>query len=225
MHITIERSLSADIVEEFLPVYQESFAHLAELSAAKQVLEDEEFRRLMRSPRTLKFCGWDVGDDLVAMALMTHDIALVPWASIPFFARHWPERIDTDHLAYLLTILVKADRRGEPWMSNIIEVLALHSAERDVLMVFDCCQFNIDVVDVPAMIKELGSRNSKILTELIDFQHYYAYRAQDVGLYDLTSINRGGVIDLRVPDLLPEVIDLRDDPSPVHTEQQQEVRP
>lgn len=207
--VTLERGVPDHVVDAFLPVYRTSFEHLATRSAAKQVLSDGEFVALVTSPRTVKTCAWD-RDELVGMALMAHDLTLVPWVSIPFFAQRWPGELAEGRLGYLLTILVHPDHRDGPWMRLMIETLALHSATRHVQMAFDCCGFNIDTVDVPAMIKALGERFARIETERIDMQHYYAYRAVDDGRSDMAAVAAEGIIDLTLEDEHEFVIDLTD---------------
>lgn len=207
--VTLERRVPGHIVDAFLPVYRASFEHLATRSATKQILSDAEFVALVTSRRTVKTCAWD-REELVGMALMAHDLTLVPWVSIPFFAQRWPDELADGRLGYLLTVLVHPDHRAGPWMRLMIETLAMHSAVRHVQMAFDCCGFNIETVDVPAMIKALGEGFARIETERIDIQHYYAYRAVDDGRSDLGAVAREGVIDLTLEDEGEIVVDLTD---------------
>lgn len=207
--VTLERLVSEKVIDDFLPIYRASFAHLAERSAAKQVLDDEEFRQLLASSSTVKFCGWR-GDRLVALALMTHDLALVPWVSIPFFWKQYPTEMAEGQIGYFLTLLVEEPERGGPWMTLLLEALSLYSVSRGVVMIFDCCRYNIEEIDVPGMIRTLGERYVDVETERIDIQHYYAYLAHDAGRHDFNAIADAGIIDLTIdPATELDVIDLR----------------
>lgn len=212
MRITVERSVPEQVTEQFLPVYRSSFAHLAERSAAKQVLEDGDFRALMGSESSLKFCGWAKKGDLVALALMAHDLSLVPWVSVPYFRRRWPREVNEHRIAYLLTILVHEEHRSEPWMARLIEGLAAYGGLHDTTLVFDCCRFNIEEVPVPEMIATLASRLGEVEQEIIDVQHYYTYRMADPDNLTLSVLQDEGVIDLTNTGFVDvHTIDLRDD--------------
>ena len=199
MKITIERHLDDAITEAFVPIYHESFAHLAELSASKQVLSDTDFRRLMRSNDVLKFSGWNEGGELCAVALATPKLDLVPWVSTPFFAKRFPDQYGRDAIFYFLTILVRAENRDQSWAAAIMEAISLHCGACRGVTVFDCCTFNTDVVQVPEMIMGIARRCLEFDSFELDVQRYYALEIHGIREIDLRNLRHRDVVDLSDP--------------------------
>lgn len=200
MRITIESTVDATTAEAFLPIYHESFAHLIDLSAAKQSLSDEEYRFFMGSEDVLKFTGWTDDDQLCAVSLVTTRLDLVPWVSPPFFARRFPEHYERGVIYYFLTILVREQDRNRPWTKAILEAIGLHCGAVRGICVFDCCKFNDEVVGVPKIISEVSRPYLDFEEIEIDVQRYYAYVIDRIREIDLRNVEHRDVIDLRVHD-------------------------
>ncbi len=200
MRITIETGIDPAVTEAFLPIYHESFAHLAELAASKQVLSDTDFRTVMASPEVLKFSGWTQADKLCAIALATPKLDLVPWVSPPFFAKRFPDHYERGVIYYFLALLVHEENRDESWATAILEAISLFCGARQGVTVFDCCTFNNDVVKLPEIIIETGRRCLDLDAYEIDTQHYHALVLNRIRTIDLRNVRHREVIDLTVHD-------------------------
>lgn len=198
MKITIETSVDEATTETFLPIYRETFAHLVERSAAKQSLSDDEFRFFMASHDVLKFAGWDDQGELCAISLATQKLDLVPWVSPPFFARRFPEHYQREAIFYFLTILVREEKRSDPWARALIEAFGLHCGTITGICVFDCCQYNDEVIGVPAIIAGIARSFLDLDEQVIDIQRYYAYEIKQIRTIDLREVRHRTLIDLTV---------------------------
>jgi hypothetical protein len=198
MRITIETHIDPQTTEAFLPVYHQTFAHLIELSAVKQSLSDDEFRLFMACDEVLKFTGWDDDGELCAISMVSQKLDLVPWISAPFFAKRFPDHYQRDALFYFLTVLVREERRSEPWARALIEAFGLHCGTVKGTCLFDCCEYNDEVIGVPSIIAGIARKFLDIDEQVVDVQRYYAYEIKQIRTIDLREIKHRDVIDLSV---------------------------
>ncbi|MCU1455255.1 MAG: uncharacterized protein JWN46_3401 [Acidimicrobiales bacterium] len=201
--VTIERSLDEATRERFLELYHESFAPLAPLAAARQSFTDDEFRMEADHPDVLKVVGWR-GDDIVALALISTNLDVVPWISPEFFKQQYPDQYARRAIFYYSTLLVVPEERGGPWVHAITEAGALMTATHDGLVAFDCCRFTKDEVQLPEMIYAISNMYAVVEPVEIDVQHYYAYVTRGIREIDLRDKKSHGVdISLEARGELP----------------------
>lgn len=198
MPFTIERLIDRPAVERFLPIYQESFEPLAELSAQKQVLTDLEFRTLLTSPSTLKFCGWTEDGELAALAVVATDLSLVPWLSELFFKKEYPEEHARAALGCVMTILVATQHRDKPWIVGLVQAIGAHMLKVKGVALFDCCKYNVEVSHFPELIASITQDWMTFEPRLLDYQNYYGFTSISAGLIDLREFGEEHDIDLRV---------------------------
>jgi hypothetical protein len=206
MRITIERSIGVETQEQFLAIYREAYAPLESLAAARQALNDEEFRDEMQMESVLKFVGWNNADEPCAMCFVATDLSVVPWISPAYFSGRFPEHFARNAIYYFGALLVRPVDQDGPWITKMLEALALKAASDRAVCAFDCCEFNVTQVGVPAFVAEMTARHAELETHEVDVQRYYAYV---VG-----ALREDAVIDLRDgPAVGDEIfIDLRDRP-------------
>jgi len=164
-----------DLVEEFLAVYRTAFAPLEVLAPARQALTDAEFHEEMADARVVKFVAYDDSGEATALAFMATDLSVVPWISVPYFAKRYPDQYARNAIFYVGALLVRADRQGGPWVKTIVDDMIRYVAERRGVAAFDCCGFNTDVVKLPDTLARATHRLAYAETTDIDVQRYYAY--------------------------------------------------
>ena len=138
------------------------------------------------------------------MAIMAADLAKVPWISPQYFAAKFPEHYARRAIYYYQAVLVRPSHQKSGVAGRLLEAVMTKCAGDDAVAAFDCCRFNVDEVQLPAMVSALASRVYAFEEREIDSQHYYAYRA--------TGLLSTDTIDVR-EESAPAEIDLRE-PAP-----------
>ena len=169
-------AVPAELVEEFLGVYRAAFAPLETLAPARQSFDDDEFRHEMTDTRVLKFVAYDTAGDACAMAFMATDLNAVPWISVPYFAKRFPDHYARGAIYYVGALLVRAEKQGGPWAKEIVDDMVRYVAEHRGVATFDCCGFNVDVVKLPDTLARATHRIAFAETVELDQQRYYAYQ-------------------------------------------------
>jgi hypothetical protein len=175
VRVTIETVVDDETTEKFLVLYRAAFDPLDGLAAARQSLTDDEFRAEMLLPTVLKFIGWDRRERPVAMVVINTDLDTVPWISPSFWRQRYPEQAARSAIYYFGALLVSPDVRGGPWAHRMLSETVRHTARNHAVAAFDCCQHNVDEVQLPRMIAEVARSLSYVDTEQVDAQAYFAY--------------------------------------------------
>lgn len=175
MKITVETSLTPDITERFLAVYRAAFAPLEILSAGRQSLTDDEFRADMVEPSVMKYMGWTRRGEPVAMLTVSTDLDHVPWISPPYWRHHYPEHAARNAIWYVGSFLVSPEVKGGPWMWRLASEVATRCATEKVVVGYDCCKYNTDIVKLPQMLADICHGLANVDTDLVDVQNYYAF--------------------------------------------------
>ena len=210
MRVTIETIVDDDTAERFLELYRHSFAPLEGLAAARQSLTDDEFLSEMRDETVLKFIGWDRRERPAAMVVINTDLDTVPWVSPEFWRRRYPEQAARGAVFYFGALLVSPDVRGGPWAHRMLAETVRYTARHHAVAAFDCCQHNVDEVQLPRMIAEVANALSFVETERVDTQAYYAYVTH--GLRDEIDLRDESVQDQ--PRRQDRVASIADSPNP-----------
>lgn len=168
-------AIPPDMVEEFLAAYRAAFQPLEVLAPARQALTDDEFRAEMVDDRVVKFVGRDGSGEAIALAFMAADLSVMPWVSVPYYQKRFPEQFARNAIFYVGALLVRPDRQGGPWVKFVVEDVLRYVAERRGIVAYDCCGFNADVVKLPETIARTAHRIAFAETSELDSQHYYAY--------------------------------------------------
>jgi hypothetical protein len=164
-----------DLAREFRDVYQAAFAPLATRSAARQALTDDEFLAEMSDDRVTKFVAFDGNGEAGSMAIVSSDLSLVPWISVPYYAHHFPEHYARGSIYYVNAVVVRPDRQGGPWSKVVLEEMYRYVAENRGLMAFDCCGYNVDVVKLVETTMRSSHRIAHVEAAELDQQRYYAF--------------------------------------------------
>jgi len=175
MRITIERRIDDSTTERFLALYREAFAPLETVAAARQSLTDDEFREEMSDPSVLKFVGWNRRGESVALMMVATDLDVVPWISAPFYRAQFPEQAARGAIYYFGALLVAPGVRGGPWAHRLLGEGVRFVAGNVGIAAFDCCRYNVEEIDVPRMVAEIGERLCYFDRHEVDVQRYYAY--------------------------------------------------
>lgn len=169
-------AVPADLTEQFLAVYRAAFAPIELKAAARQSLTDDEFREEMVDPRVRKFVAFDANGEAGALSIVTTDLSIVPWISVPYYANRFPDHHARGAIYYVSAVVVRPDRQGGPWSKVVLEELYRFVAENRAVMAFDCCGYNVDVVKLVETTARSAHRIAHVIeaTEL-DQQRYYAF--------------------------------------------------
>jgi hypothetical protein len=164
-----------ELVEPFLEVYRAAFEPLAIRAAARQSLTDEEFREEMRDERVVKLVAFDAHGEAGSMAIVTTDLSVVPWISVPYYAHRYPEHYARGAIYYVNAAVVRPDRQGGPWTKVVLAELYRFVAENKAVMAFDSCGFNVDVVRLVDATERAAHSIAHVEAVELDQQRYYAF--------------------------------------------------
>jgi hypothetical protein len=172
--VEILEDIPKDAIEEFVSLYRAAFDPIAVLSPARQSLTSDEFRAELVDPSVLKFVVRDKDESIIAVACMATDLATVPWISEPYFANRFPEQHARGAIFYFGAMLVRPDRQGGPWTTQLLEHIACYVAEHNGIGCFDSCGFYVDTVGMPELVSRATQRLVRLDLQLLDRQEYYA---------------------------------------------------
>lgn len=175
MRVTIETVIDETTTEQFLELYRAAFDPLETLAAGRQALTDDEFRHEMCDETVLKFVGWDRRERPVAMAVISTDLDSVPWISPAFWRERYPEHAARGAIFYFGALLVSPTVRGGPWAHRMLTETVKFTGRNRAVAAFDCCQHNVESVELPRLIAEVSHRLAITETQQVDAQVYFAY--------------------------------------------------
>jgi predicted GNAT superfamily acetyltransferase len=177
MRITLEKTVDERDGAELFALYESSFAPLETLAAGRQSLSEGEFRAQLADESVLKFVGRGRDDKITALALVATDLSAIPWISPPYYERRFPDHFRRSAIYYVDALAVAPTRQGGVWAYALLKDIVEMVARNRGIAAFDCCQYNEDTVDVPAMVASVGDRFCHFEPHHVDTQRYYAYVA------------------------------------------------
>lgn len=176
MHrITQESRIDDDEIEVFLKLYREAFDPLEELSPLRQSMTDDEFRQEMVHESVIKLVAWDEADSPAAILCMTNDFSRIPWLNPRYYAKKFPVHFSREAIYFFGSLLVHPERRGEHYLGELLEQAVRIVALDAGIAAYDCCQYNVEVTQLPDIIAAVGEGICHFTRELIDYQNFYAY--------------------------------------------------
>jgi predicted GNAT superfamily acetyltransferase len=206
MRITVEETVDERDGAELLAIYKASFAPLETLAAGRQSLSEAEFRAQLADRSVLKFVGRGRDGTATALALVATDLSAIPWISPPYFEARFPDHFRRHAIYYVDALAVAPNRQGGVWAYALLKDIVRMVARDRGIAAFDCCQYNEDMIDVPALVASVGERLCHFEPHHIDTQRYYAYvssglrsdTSDEIDLTDETDVDDGDevVIDL-----------------------------
>lgn len=176
MHsITQETRIDADEIEIFLRLYREAFDPLEELSPLRQSMTDAEFRDEMVHESVIKLVAWDDAGKPAAILCVTNDFERIPWLNPRYYAVKFPEHFARRAIYFYGSLLVHPERQGMNYAGQLMAESSRVVVPDGGIIAFDCCQFNVDVVQLPEMIASVCDRVCFYDRIELDAQHFYAY--------------------------------------------------
>lgn len=170
--VTVEPKVTGSVLERFWELYHAAFEPLETLSAARQVLTEDEFTAEMADPRVDKYIAWD-GDEAVGLATLTRALETVPWISPKYFRTRYPEYAARDALFYLGFILTHPRRRRGGASSALLNAVIDTIRDADGLCGYDIGAYNRDELRFADNLERFIKRRAPATVEVIDEQTYY----------------------------------------------------
>ena len=128
------------MAEKVFSVYEEAMEHANQVSPIQQSYTDwKEFREVAANPEmiTLTLCH---RGDIIGMAMMTANIALVPWANSEYFKRKMSDKYNQKVIYYIKAINVlakwRSEKRGAFLLKHIIHQIDCPHG----VAIFDCSE-------------------------------------------------------------------------------------
>ncbi|RCK68741.1 MULTISPECIES: hypothetical protein [Desertihabitans] len=160
-------------VEVFWRLYEQAFAPLRPLAAARQVLTREEFGHELVDHRVEKHVARDGSGRPIGMTTLTRDLSTVPWISPEFFAARFPEHAARDAIFYLGFSLVHPDYQGSAVFGDLLSSCLVEFTRAHGVCGYDVCGYNDDVLRMDTMIRRTMAARSSVTHEKLDRQTYY----------------------------------------------------
>ena len=166
--------LPDDLTERLWTLYEQAFAPLRPLAAARQVLTPDEFRAEMSDPRIWKYLAHDRHGHHIGITTLTDELAAVPWISAEFFAQRFPEAWRRRGVFYLGFSLVAPESREHHVLDAMLRSVSARVMERRGVCAYDVCMFNRVTYPLGRRVQRLLNRFGQYSVELLDTQSYYA---------------------------------------------------
>jgi hypothetical protein len=141
--------------------------------AASTPLRATRSRRGLQT--VLKFVGWDRNGDPAAMLILATDLRHVSWISQEFYESRYPEQAARKAIFYVVAALVRPTARGSLWFRAVLLESIKYAASRRGVGCIDCCQHNVENVQIPRIVDRLSASVAEVEPQEIDTQSYFAY--------------------------------------------------
>ncbi len=174
IRVTCERQPAAELMTQFWPLYEEAFAPLRTVAAARQVLTEEEFADEIADPRVWKYVAWDDQGEPIGLTTLTDDLSVVPWISPEYFAHHYPEAWERRAVYYLPFTLTKPSLRNAGLFFAMLRPIVLRVSARLGVCAYDVCGYNNETLNLARGIERLCHRLAQVDVSTVDVQTYYA---------------------------------------------------
>lgn len=170
----------AELVDQFWPLYEESFGPLRTLAAARQVLTPEEFSEEMRDGRIWKYVAYDEDGQMIGLTTMTDTLEAVPWISPEYFRHKYPEHAARNAIFYLGITLVKPSMRNRAVFFAMLRPAVQRVVLRRGVGFYDVCGYNDTTFSFGEGIERLLHRLAKVEVSTVDVQTYYGVEFGDL---------------------------------------------
>ena len=140
--------LPFDLACKSLAGYKLAYALTDKLAAAANRVPDEEFLQKMVDKDITKFVALDRADEPLAMATLTGTPSYR--LSPAFYEARYPEHFASGRIWYMAQFWAQKGHRGG--VIAILRAVSLYASGKCVIVAFNCCNYNTDVVRVPEMI-------------------------------------------------------------------------
>lgn len=170
-HFTRQATMSRHLIDDFYALYRVAFDPLKELSAARQVLTEQEFREQMLDDRVDKYVAWDDAGRAVGLTTLTRALDAVPWISPEYFAARYPEQWTRNAVYYLGITLTHPSQRHRRFLETLVRVGMEQAITEHAAIAYDVCAHNNDLLRfqerlTAALAAVPGARCERIDTQI-----------------------------------------------------------
>jgi hypothetical protein len=171
MKITVERTIGAEAIAAFYPLYSAAFDPMRTRAAARHMLTAEEFADEMTDERIDKYVVWDDSGVPVALTTLATDLSAVGWISPDYYAARYPEALARGAVFYLGYTLVRPGNTTQGVFQLMTGAIQRRCAEARAVCGFDVSAYN-DARKVGKRIGLLGG-SGEWSVDAVDKQTYY----------------------------------------------------
>lgn len=117
----IDRLLVIDDVreqEEIWQFYEEVFRPINERTPVKQTFSKGDFLAFLTNSKVVKFIVKE-SDELVGLGLISNQLGLDSWFSLPYFEKHFPGK----PIFNIMVLAVRPDRRGHDLAISLLRAM------------------------------------------------------------------------------------------------------
>src|SRR5690606_30554726 len=164
--------------------YRQAFLPLQTLSAARQVLTEDEFIAEMTDPRVDKYIAWD-GDEAIGLSTLTRHLETVPWISPEYFRARYPDHAARGAIFYLGFTLTHPEKRQAGAYVAMISAVIAAIKDADGICGYDVSAYHRDQLNYADNLERFIKRREPADIDLIDQQTYF--------LLDLSQGDRGEI--------------------------------
>lgn len=172
--VTVEPQITGPTLQQFWQLYWTAFEPLQTLSAARQVLTEDEFAAEMTDPRVDKYIAWD-GDDAIGLCTLTRYLETVPWISPEYFRARYPDYAARDAIFYLGFTLTHPRRREAGAYVAMITASLATIVDSDGICAWDVSAYHRDQLRYADNLERFLTRREPSTVNVIDQQTYYLF--------------------------------------------------
>ena len=149
-----------DMIETAWKMYVSEFSSFSEETPSKEMLDREEFSRILKDPATTAFYLQE-GEEIVSMCVMSSNLDLFDWLNTTNISDKYPEESQAGNIFEFPFIFTKLEMQGVHNMINLVSVVTsvLRHRGDEIVAVFDCCGKTREMVPriVEAAVDRVGS--------------------------------------------------------------------
>jgi hypothetical protein len=182
MRAEVAQVLAEPRLTQAWEMYSAAFADLRAAAAQRHVMNEVEFRQVMRDTRVGKhLAASDDGDRIAALATFTNDLEAMPLISPEFFARRWPKLYAQRRVWYLGFFAIEPSSRGSGVFEQVITRMWAEVQEYGGVAALDVCGQNAELGLPFAIRRVLESLTPQVIAEQVDVQAYWAFSLKPSG--------------------------------------------
>ncbi len=192
MAVTVAEQVDRADLTRFWELYEAAFTPLASRAASREMLSRAEFTAMMNDRRVLKYVARDDDGDSVGLATLAREVEAVPWLSVPYFRRRWPQEYAEGRLYYVGFLFTHPAHQGTGLLRQMVRAVVRTLAEARAVTGFDISGYNRETYNL--LIGLMRRAGPEVVPDVISLDEhvYYAVTFRASGMDGEAGATRDG---------------------------------
>ena len=177
MYITKHTNVTdRTLLDSLWELYTRAYVKIAEEDVSRETLYRSEFDDVMADPTYRTTVVRDDDNQPIAMAVVATDISVTRYRSVPYFRRHYPDRMAEGRVHYIMWVVVHPDHQAGSASWELARAGFSSEVDEGALLVFDLPESNqgSDEGGVVELFRRVASSIAEVELESFGRSRYYA---------------------------------------------------